>query len=204
MLTFDPSQGWFLLKNPPYKVREEIQYNALDFVRDGSIYKTRNPYAAFHYYAYADLDAQAKLIDLRMPYDLSWDVNGNPEGMIRPDGLDYTPFQAAGISYCRDTDTLVEAAAPLARTEIFDDPVVQDLAEKYDRSPAQVVVKWGIERGVVPLPKSSTPEHVRQNADLDWDLADDDLRALDERDRNHPVYDTPARDWTGDTYGIQE
>ena len=108
------------------------------------------------------------------------------------------------VNYCRDTDTVVEASAPLARTEIFDDPVVQNLAETYDRSPAQVVVRWGIERGVVSLPKSSTPEHIRANADLDWEIDDEDRRALDERDRDHPVYDTGARDWTRDTYGIEQ
>lgn len=106
------------------------------------------------------------------------------------------------VEYCRETDTVVEAAAPLARTDIFEDPVVRDLAEAYDRSPAQVVLKWAIERGVVALPKSSSPEHVRANADLEWSMSDADLAELDERDRAAPVYDTPARDWTDDTYGI--
>jgi diketogulonate reductase-like aldo/keto reductase len=109
------------------------------------------------------------------------------------------------VEYCAETDVVVEAAAPLARTEIFEDDVVQDLAETYDRSPSQVVLKWAIERDVVVLPKSSSPEHVRENADLfDWDLADEDLAALDDRDRDYPVYDTPARDWTSDVYGIKE
>jgi len=108
------------------------------------------------------------------------------------------------VEYCRSTDTVVEAAAPLARTAIFEDSRVQELAEKYDRSPAQVVLKWAHERDVVILPKSSSPEHVRQNAELDWTMADADLEALDDRDRNQPVYDTPERDWTGDVYGIQQ
>jgi diketogulonate reductase-like aldo/keto reductase len=108
------------------------------------------------------------------------------------------------VEYCRETDTIVEAAAPLARTEIFDDPVVAELAEKYDRSPAQVVLNWERERGIVPLPKSSTPEHVRENADLDWSIDDEDLAALDDRERDCPVYDTPGRDWTRDTYGIRQ
>jgi diketogulonate reductase-like aldo/keto reductase len=106
------------------------------------------------------------------------------------------------VEYCRETDTVVEAAAPLARTEVFDDEVVGKLATTYDRSPAQVVLKWAIERGIVVLPKSSSPEHVRGNAQLDFSMNEADLQALDERDRNDPVYDTPARDWTDDTYGI--
>ena len=108
------------------------------------------------------------------------------------------------VDYCRETDTVVEAAAPLARTDVFGDEVVADLAEKYDKHPAQVVVRWAIDSGVVPLPRSSTPEHVRANADLDWELDEADRRRLDERDRDAPVYDTPARDWTSDVYGIEQ
>ncbi|TKX57680.1 aldo/keto reductase [Halorubrum sp. SS7] len=108
------------------------------------------------------------------------------------------------IEYCRETDTVVEAAAPLARTDVFGDEVVAELAEKYDKHPAQVVVRWAIDRGVVPLPRSSTPEHVRANAEMDWELDDADRRRLDERDRDEPVYDTPARDWTSDVYGIEQ
>ena len=107
------------------------------------------------------------------------------------------------VDYCRETDTVIEAAAPLARTDVFDDEVVAELAKKYDRHPAQVVVRWAIDNGVVPLPRSSTPDHVRANADLDWELDEADRRRLDERDRDAPVYDTPARDWTGDVYGIE-
>lgn len=109
------------------------------------------------------------------------------------------------VEYCRDTDTVLEAAAPLARTEVFDDPVVQDLAETYDKSPAQIVLKWAVEQDVVVLPKSSSPKHVRQNLDLfDWDLAAEDRDRLDALERDQPVYDHPARDWTGDTYGISQ
>jgi len=109
------------------------------------------------------------------------------------------------VEYCNETDVVVEAAAPLARTEIFEDDVVRELAEKYGKSASQIVLKWAIERDVVVLPKSSSPEHVRENAALfDWDLTEEDLAALDDRDRNYPVYDTPARDWSSDVYGIRE
>lgn len=108
------------------------------------------------------------------------------------------------VDYCRETDTVIEAAAPLARTEVFDDEVVAELAEKYEKNPAQVVLRWALDNDVVALPRSSTPDHVRANADLDWALEEDDRRRLDERDRDRPVYDTPARDWTGDVYGIRQ
>jgi diketogulonate reductase-like aldo/keto reductase len=120
--------------------------------------------------------------------------------------IEFHPWfqRPALVDYCRETDTVVEAAASLGRAEVFADEVVQELADSYDRSPAQVVLNWALERDIVVLPKSSSPAHVRANADLDWSLSDADLRRLDERDRDQPVYDTPARDWSGDVYGINE
>nr|WP_193570114.1 aldo/keto reductase [Halorussus sp. JP-T4] len=109
------------------------------------------------------------------------------------------------VDYCRETDVVVEAAAPLARTEVLGDDTVQELAEQYDRTPAQIVLKWAVEQGIVVIPKSSSPDHVRENIDLfGWDLDEDDRRRLDDLDRDYPVYDTPARDWAGDVYGISE
>lgn len=55
------------------------------------------------------------------------------------------------------------------------------------------------------MPKSSSSEHVRENFELfDWELEENDRERLDERDRDRPVYDTPARDWSGGVYGISE
>jgi len=108
------------------------------------------------------------------------------------------------VEYCHETDTVVEAAAPLARAEVFDDAVVQALAETYDRGPAQVILRWALDRDIVALPRSSSPDHVRSNAALDFSLDEADRRRLDDRDRDQPVYDTPAREWTSDVYGIQQ
>ena len=121
--------------------------------------------------------------------------------------IEYHPWNTQDdvVEYCRETDTVVEAAAPLARGEVFDDETVRDVAETYDRSPAQIILKWAVENDVVALPKSSSPDHVRSNAELfDWTLDDEDRARLDEIDRHETVYDHPARDWSGDTYGISQ
>ncbi|MFB6134616.1 MAG: aldo/keto reductase [Halanaeroarchaeum sp.] len=109
------------------------------------------------------------------------------------------------VEYCRDINTIVEAAAPLGRTEVLADDVVRELAEKYERSPAQVILKWATEKGVVVLPKSTSSEHIRTNLELfDWAMEREDIAALDERDRGEAVYDTRIRDWSRDVYGIAE
>lgn len=109
------------------------------------------------------------------------------------------------IEYCRDTDVVVEAAAPLARTEILGDDTVQELADKYDKTPAQVVLRWATRKDVVVIPKSTSRDHIRENVSLfDWKLDEGDRQRLDSIDRDRPVYDTPTRDWTRDVYGISE
>ncbi|ELZ00132.1 aldo/keto reductase [Natrialba asiatica] len=121
--------------------------------------------------------------------------------------VEYHPWntQETLLEYCRGTETVIEAAAPFGRTEVFADETVQDIAEAYDRSPAQIVLKWAVENEIVVLPKSTSPEHVRSNLDLfDWTLDEDDRDRLDAIDHHQPVYDLPTRDWTDDTYGIAE
>jgi len=107
------------------------------------------------------------------------------------------------VEFCREHDVEIEAAAPLARTGIFEDEVLQELAEKYDRSVAQIALKWAVERGVTVLPKSTSPEHVRANLALfDWSIEEADLARIDELDRGQAVYDDRIRSWDGEVYGI--
>ncbi|MEF8820747.1 MAG: aldo/keto reductase [Halovenus sp.] len=107
------------------------------------------------------------------------------------------------VEFCQEAGVVVEAAAPLARAEVFEDDLLQDLAETYDRSIPQIVVNWALQHDIVALPKSSSPSHIRENLDVfDWELDAEDLAAIDERDREYPVYDTLTRDWSNDTYGI--
>jgi diketogulonate reductase-like aldo/keto reductase len=109
------------------------------------------------------------------------------------------------IEYCRETDVVVEAAAPLARTEILSDDTVEQLAEKYGKTPAQVALRWAVEENIVVIPKSTSAAHIGENIELfDWELDESDHQRLDALDRDQPVYDTPARNWTGDVYGISE
>jgi diketogulonate reductase-like aldo/keto reductase len=107
------------------------------------------------------------------------------------------------VEYCRENDVVVEAAAPLARMELFENEVVRDLADSYGKSPAQIILRWTVEKDVVVLPRSGSPEHVRDNGDLfDWELDPADHERLGDIDRHEPVYDTLTRDWADDTYGI--
>ncbi|WP_323677175.1 aldo/keto reductase [Halorubellus sp. PRR65] len=109
------------------------------------------------------------------------------------------------VDFCRERDVAVEAAAPLARGEFLDDDALVDIAAKHEKTPAQVALRWAIEDDVVVLPKSSSPEHVRENHDvLDFELDPEDRERIDALDRDHAVYDDRERDWTRDVFGIAE
>ncbi|WP_031027369.1 aldo/keto reductase [Streptomyces sp. NRRL WC-3725] len=77
-----------------------------------------------------------------------------------------------------------EAWSPLAQGAVLDDPAVADLAGKYGVSPAQVVLRWHLQIGNIVIPKSVTPERIRQNLDVfGFELTDEDLRSLAASDR---------------------
>lgn len=70
------------------------------------------------------------------------------------------------------------------KNDVLQEAVVKDLAEKYGKTPAQIALRWHIELGLAPIPKSSNPERLRQNIDVfDFSLPPDDVAALSALDR---------------------
>ena len=99
------------------------------------------------------------------------------------------------IAYCQERDILVEAYSPIAHGEILKTEFVARIAEKYGVSVPQLCIRYTLQLGSVPLPKTANPEHMRANASVDFEITDDDmaiLRDLDERDYGDlsafPVY----------------
>lgn len=77
-----------------------------------------------------------------------------------------------------------EAWSPLAKGRIVGDPVVTEIAGPLERSPAQVVLRWHIQRGTIVFPKSTHPERIKENFDLfDFELAPEDMERLTTLDR---------------------
>ena len=83
------------------------------------------------------------------------------------------------VEYCQKNNIVVEAYAPLVRNQKADDPTLCSIAKKVNRSTGQVLVRWAIQRGFVPLPKSDTPSRIESNADLyEFELSKEDMDAL--------------------------
>lgn len=77
----------------------------------------------------------------------------------------------------------MEAYCPLIRGQ-FDFPVLKELVQKYGKDPAQILVRWSLQRGFIPLPKSSKPARIRSNIDIyDFELTKEDVTQLDNLDK---------------------
>ncbi|KAK3944365.1 NADP-dependent oxidoreductase domain-containing protein [Diplogelasinospora grovesii] len=89
--------------------------------------------------------------------------------------------------WCSQRGVAVEAYSPLVRGERWGEPVLKKLAEKYGKSEAQVLIRWSLQKGYIPLPKSVTPERIRANADVfDFELTLEEVNEL-ETDEYKPV-----------------
>jgi len=82
-------------------------------------------------------------------------------------------------AYCRDKDILVEGYSPLATGELLDDEGIARIARRLGKSVAQVCIRYLLEKDVLPLPKSTTPSRIRENAEVDFTLSPEDVAALD-------------------------
>ena len=87
-------------------------------------------------------------------------------------------------SYNEAHGIATEAWSPLAQGEVLDDPVITAIAERVGRTPAQVVLRWHIQRGNVVFPKSVTRERIRENFEVfDFDLAPGDIEDINGLDK---------------------
>ena len=87
------------------------------------------------------------------------------------------------VSYCDDNDILLEAYSPLGTGKIFEVPEMKALAEKHNRSIAQIALRWSLQHGFLPLPKSVTPSRIKENAQLfDFELSKTDMAQIDALD----------------------
>lgn len=102
--------------------------------------------------------------------------------------VEFHPFltQETLRAFCRKEGIQLEAWSPLMRGEVMNVPEIVELSKKYGKTPAQIVLRWDLQHGVVTIPKSVREERIRENADLfDFELSAEDMAKLDALNRNH-------------------
>jgi diketogulonate reductase-like aldo/keto reductase len=97
--------------------------------------------------------------------------------------VEFHPFiygeQAELADFCKSHGIIFEAYSPLARGRL-NDPLLAECGKKYGKTASQVMLRWAIQHGTIPLPRSSRAEHIRQNFDVfDFKLDDEDIAAID-------------------------
>lgn len=82
------------------------------------------------------------------------------------------------VNYCKDHRIIVEAWSPLIRGKL-DHPLLLKLADRYNKTPAQIVLRWSIQQGFIPLPKTTSRERMLENADIfDFELTEEDIEQM--------------------------
>jgi len=96
---------------------------------------------------------------------------------------------------CARRDIAVEAWAPIAQGKVVDDETITGVADRLGRTPAQVALRWHIQRGDIVFPKTVTPERMRENFDIfDFELSDDDMSSITALDRGEDGRSGPNPD----------
>jgi len=100
------------------------------------------------------------------------------------------------LEACRERDVVIEAYSPLGTGRHLDDPMVETIAQRTGRTPAQVLLRWSVQRDTVVIPKSTHRERIEENAQLfDFALSVQDLAALDALDRSGGTQHAREQKW---------
>ncbi len=87
------------------------------------------------------------------------------------------------VEFCRDQGIQVEAYSPIAHGEALKNPAIAGMAKKYGVSAAQLCIRYAIELGTVALPKTANPNHMADNADVDFTISREDMETLKNMER---------------------
>ncbi len=82
------------------------------------------------------------------------------------------------IAYCQSKEIVVEAYSPVAHGAILKNPQIADMAGKYGVTVAQLCIRYCLQLGALPLPKTANPAHMKENAQVDFVISDEDMEAL--------------------------
>lgn len=97
------------------------------------------------------------------------------------------------INYSTDRGIKIESWSPLGQSADLENPTITELAKTLGRTPAQVILRWHVQKGYIVFPKSTTPSRIEENFDIfDFELSADDLSAIDALNADNRVGPDPA------------
>ena len=120
------------------------------------------------------------------------------ESEIRPavNQVEFNPFnfQNELLSFCNEEGISMEGYTPLSRGYKFDNKIVKELSGKYLKTPPQIILRWVVQHSVIPIPKSSHNERIKENADIfDFTITDKDMEKLNKINENYRLAMDPHK-----------
>jgi diketogulonate reductase-like aldo/keto reductase len=104
-------------------------------------------------------------------------------------------FQQKGLrEFLNKHDIKLEAWYPIGHgsSELLNEKAIKYIGEKYSKSTAQVILRWHLQEGIIAIPKSTNPEHIKSNFDIfDYQLSESDMDAIRALDRNRGFFNMP-------------
>lgn len=98
-------------------------------------------------------------------------------------------------SYCNEKDIAVTAWAPIGRGTILDDEVIKELAKKHGKTSAQIILRWHLQCGTIVIPKSVTPERIKENFDIqNFVLEQEDIEKIATLERDGRTGANPEKE----------
>jgi alcohol dehydrogenase (NADP+) len=121
------------------------------------------------------------------------------------------------VNFCKKHDILMTAYSPLGSKDriskikkddepnLFELPIIKNLAAKYDKTPAQILIAYGLNRGISVIPKSTNAGRIKQNIEADAiQLTQDEVEAISEEDRNYRFIDGSFWTMEGSPYTLSD
>lgn len=100
------------------------------------------------------------------------------------------------LNECKRRKIQLQAYSPLVRGQRFSDPKLVRMAEKYEKTPAQIILRWALQSGVSTIPKSSNVTRLKENFNVfDFQISDTDMKAINSFHENFRVVDDPMAMW---------
>jgi diketogulonate reductase-like aldo/keto reductase len=83
------------------------------------------------------------------------------------------------VNYCQENNIQIEGWSPLGRSKVLDNKLLKEIARKYNKSVAQLSLRWAIQNKIIPLPKSATPNRIEENFDVfDFTISVEDMKSI--------------------------
>lgn len=121
-------------------------------------------------------------------------ATANVKPMVNQIELHPSLSQVSLREFCAEQNIAVTSWSPLARGRLLDNELLNEIGEKYGKTTAQVIIRWHLQHDLIVIPKSITPERIKQNSDVfDFELSAEDMADIDSLNKNERTGTDPDK-----------